>query len=115
LTLSVKKRTQVFDRDGWACVRCTKQNELTVHHRVNRGAGGSKLFDSLAFLLTMCNTCNGLFESDFEIANQARELGYKLLRNSKPPVDPTTIPVFYKKEGVWYLLDQEGNRRSFNG
>lgn len=105
----------IFDRDNYTCVSCGSEKELTIHHRVNRGAGGSKLFDKPAFLLTICNTCNGLFESDAAKATQARELGYKLHRNQKPPADPTAIAVFYKKEQQWYKLDHQGTKRSSNG
>ena len=115
MTISPNLRKLIFTRDGEACVACGSLQNLTIHHRVNRGAGGSKLFDKPAFLLTVCITCNGLFESDSNVATKARELGYKLFRNQKPPADPTAVPVFYKKDGEWYLLNNDGTKRSSNG
>jgi 5-methylcytosine-specific restriction endonuclease McrA len=32
----------VYDRDGGPCVRCGRRDELTTHHRVNRGMGGAR-------------------------------------------------------------------------
>jgi hypothetical protein len=110
VTLSKKKREQIFERDEYACIACGTETDLTIHHRVNRGAGGSKLFNGLAFLLTACIYCNGLWESDSAFASSAKIQGYKLARNANPPVDPTTIPVRYYKHKTWFLLDQEGNK-----
>jgi hypothetical protein len=109
LTITKKNRELIFKRDNYACVACGTQSDLTIHHRVNRGAGGSKLYNGLAYLLTACIYCNGLWESDPIFAFNAKLLGYKLPRNAKPPIDPTEIPVrYYKSE--WFLLDQEGNK-----
>jgi hypothetical protein len=77
--------------------------------------GGSKLVDSPAHLLSVCNPCNVAFESDAEIAELARVNGYKLAKNAKPPIDPTSVPVKYAMDGNWYLLDNLGNRKRING
>jgi len=92
-------------RDDNRCVACGTEQELTIHHRVNRGAGGSKLYDTHSHLLTMCYRCNNSFEADDVSARKARVNGYKLLRNTNPPIDPATIPVFYYWESKWYLLN----------
>lgn len=115
MSITPTLRKLIFTRDNETCVACGTSQSLTIHHRINRGAGGSKLFDKPAFLLTICITCNGLFESDSNVAAKARELGYKLHRNHRPTPDPTAIPVFYKSEGDWYLLDHQGTKRSSNG
>jgi hypothetical protein len=54
-----------------------------------------------------------MFESDSVTAGLARDLGYKLSRNMKPPVDPTTIPVWYYKEDAYFLLDNNGKRTEY--
>lgn len=111
MTISPRIRTSIYERDGNFCVACGTQNELTIHHRVNRGSGGSKLFDSKAFLLTMCNFCNTRMESDADFRELALVYGWKLLRNTKPPIDPTTVAVKYTNSGEWFLLDNEGKRK----
>lgn len=84
--------------------------DLTIHHRINRGAGGSKLYDGIAFLLSVCTDCNSLMESDSAFAEAARDKGYKLRRHAKPAIDPTEIPVWYQNRNSWYLLDQDGHK-----
>lgn len=110
MTLSKKNREKIFERDGYACVACGTQSDLTIHHRVNRGAGGSKLFNGFAYLLTACVYCNGLWESDSNFASSARIQGYKLPRNAKPQIDAAAVPVRYYKTATWYLLDNDGNK-----
>jgi len=77
--------------------------------------GGSKLVDSPAHLLSMCNTCNVSFESDYEAAQRARKNGYKLQKNTNPPIDPCTVPVFYSNESMWYFLTENTKRIKVNG
>lgn len=113
MSISNKLRQLIFARDDFSCVACGSLKDLSIHHRVNRGAGGSKLFDKPAFLLTMCITCNGKFESDVELARKARLLGYKLHRNHKPPADPTAIEVYYSKTNQWFKLDNQGKRNLY--
>lgn len=102
-------RNAVYDRDGWVCVACGTLRDLTIHHRVNRGSGGSKMYDNYAHLLTICSPCNTAFESDAAYRELALVYGWKILRNTKPPIDPTKVAVKYA-EGNWYFLDNQGNR-----
>jgi len=113
LSLNPRKRQIIFVRDNESCVNCGTSNDLTIHHRINRGAGGSKLFDGLAFLLLVCTSCNSLFESDGDSLLEAKQRGYKLSRHTSPPVNPTLIPVWYEKEGQYFLLDNNGNRTEY--
>ena len=108
--MNQKIRLQILGRDDYRCVACGKEKDLTIHHRVNRGAGGSKMFDTHAYLLTMCSLCNNSFEASDTQARKARTNGYKLSRNAKPPIDPTTIPVFYFWESKWYLLNNQNEK-----
>lgn len=106
-----KKRDIIIARDGERCVACGAVWQLTIHHRINRGAGGSKLFDGFQHLLTVCNPCNVSFESSAEVAETARSLGYKLSRNANPAVDATQVPVYYQYLSTWYHLDANGEKR----
>ena len=106
--ISHKLRLKVFKRDGEKCVACGRWTMLTIQHRVSKGMGGSKLFDTIPYLLTLCVSCNGRLESDFEFAELGRTNGWKLDRNQNPPVDPTAVPVNYF--GQWYLLQKNGTK-----
>lgn len=53
--LSDKLRREVYQRDGWKCVRCGSADRLTVDHRWPHSRGGNT---SLENLETLCNTCN---------------------------------------------------------
>jgi hypothetical protein len=112
--IPVKKRNIILARDSERCVACGSIWQLTIHHRVNRGSGGSKLFDGFAFLLTVCNPCNVSFEASAEVAEMARQLGYKLPRNVAPAIDATKVPVYYQFLGKWYLLDTNGEKEEIN-
>jgi hypothetical protein len=112
--IAKKKRDTIIQRDGERCVACGSMWQLTIHHRVNRGSGGSKLFDGFAYLLTVCNPCNVSFEASAEVAEMARSLGYKLPRNVAPAIDPTLVPVYYQYLSKWYQLDTEGHKKEIN-
>lgn len=54
--ISEKLRRQVYDRDGWKCVRCGRTDRLTVHHsQLPHIRGGNISLDNLQ---TLCNPCN---------------------------------------------------------
>lgn len=48
-------RTNVFKRDGFKCVYCSKNENLTVDHVIPRSKGGR---DSWHNLVTACQRCN---------------------------------------------------------
>lgn len=104
MTVSPKIRKQVFDRDMWCCVACGTSYELTIQHRINRQAGGSKHRDNLANLIVLCWFHNSKLESDPEFARIGRKNGWKL----KSYEDPKLIPVKYP-DGK-YLIDDEIRR-----
>lgn len=108
--ISKKVREVIFKRDDETCVSCGTRQNLTIHHRVNRGSGGSKLFDSYPYLLLVCIFCNSNFESDNASAETARKLGYKLARNAKPAIDPTQVAVYYHSKREWFYLDNGGKK-----
>jgi hypothetical protein len=87
------------------CWHCGEVNDLVIHHRVNRGMGGSKKLDTLQNLMRVCPEVNFLMESDSEVAEQAREFGWKLSRFNKEPQ-----PVFDKTSGFWFTLTEGGDK-----
>ena len=100
-----KVRDLVFARDGHRCVHCGIRHDLVLHHRVNRGQGGSKNSDinNPTNLLVVCAGFNGLMESDAEAAQLAQSMGWKVPRSQ----NPAGVPVFYRGRG-WKFLTRDG-------
>lgn len=59
-SISDKVRRQVYERDGWKCVRCGTGDDLTVDHVQPHSKGG---LSSLSNYQTLCKPCN-LAKSD---------------------------------------------------
>lgn len=53
--ISAQKSLQVFSADGYRCVRCGSQDDLTVDHITPVSAGGG---NDLSNLQTLCRPCN---------------------------------------------------------
>lgn len=102
--MNIKKYQMVRSRDAY-CWHCGATSNLVVHHRANRGMGGSKLLDTAQNLILVCQSYNGLMESDPDVAAESRELGHKLSRYSSP-----TSPVFDAWKQAWFLLDLKGGK-----
>lgn len=97
-------RDKLAKRDPY-CVHCGEDVDLVVHHRRNRGMGGSKELDKLSNLMRICSWYNTFMESSANGADMARENGHKLRQwdeFSEPIKDETT--------GIWYVLDDLGNK-----
>ncbi len=65
-TLSFKKKTEVFSRDGYRCKKCgsrLRSDELEVHHIKMRVDGGN---DEIGNLITLCSICH-YFSPDDEV------------------------------------------------
>jgi hypothetical protein len=92
------------DRDSW-CWHCGTESTLVPHHRANRGAGGSKVLDTLQNVILVCAEFNQAMESDANVANWARDLGLKLSRYASP-----SAAVFDNYLKKWFYLDEKGNR-----
>jgi hypothetical protein len=97
-------KTKLAQRDPY-CLHCGEINDLVIHHRKNRGMGGSKLLDNMSNLLRICNEYNVAMESVSVRADAARELGHKLRQ-----WDDTSAPVKDECDGMWYILDDVGNK-----
>lgn len=88
--------------DHWGC-----RGSRTLQHRVGRGMGGSTLFDTPAYLLTMCTHHNTIAETDASFAAACRLNGWTLPRH-RVNLDPTLVPVRY--HDGWHDLDNDGFR-----
>lgn len=94
-------------RDGHVCVwhgESCGTDTLVPQHRQG-GMGGRRNKHRLSNVLWLCSITNGLIESDPGMAEEARERGIKISLHA----DPTTIPVRYPDNRVFYLND-DGTR-----
>lgn len=110
------QRNVIVARDGYQCVPCnvlfgycnSPVSHLVVHHRANRGMGGSKEANTIANGITCCSAQNTAFEASAEAASLARAHGWKLARNglAKPSDVPCAVIVDGRVRRV--LLTDEG-------
>lgn len=86
------------------CWHCGSDEGLTIHHRINRGMGGnkSKSLDAPSNLVLMCVQHNGLMESDFMVAREARDKGWKVSRHA----NALDTPIVDSIGRWWYLGDK---------
>lgn len=106
-------RNLVKARDGAHCQMCGKWLlegvvVRSIHHRLNRGRGGSALLERASILITLCG--DGVFGCHGWIGREPKAAGMTgwLLPRNNPDIDPTQEPIL-TFEG-WYLLDDEGGR-----
>lgn len=104
-------RRIVRSRDGHRCQMCGRSIvdvESSIHHRMNRGRGGSALLERPSLLIRLCGSGTTLDHGWVtEHPKLAGETGWILPRNN-PDIDPTQEPILLF-DG-WHLLDDEGNR-----
>lgn len=93
-------RKKILERDDGICWHCGTTEGVQVHHRINRGMGGSRLLDRPCNLVVICAEYNFLMEQNFVDARAARILGIKLSRHAFPLNEPIR-----DYNGQWYLLD----------
>lgn len=62
MAISSEKRLKIYQRDGFACVKCGRTKKLTLDHILPKDKGGT---DDIGNLQTMCVYCNSL-KSNFE-------------------------------------------------
>lgn len=98
-------RRAVFARDQH-CLHCGLTDGLTIQHRINRGAGGSKHRDNPANLIALCGLSNQLLEADAARAQAGRDHGWKL----RSWEDPLTVPVLDVLTGQWWTLNDNFER-----
>ena len=98
-------RNQIKKRSKERCEVCgALALHPQIHHRRPRGMGGSKdpVTGSAANGMWIHATCHSKIESE---RSWALDRGY-LVRQSD---DPREVPI--KIFGLWWLLDEEGNRK----
>lgn len=104
-------RRVVRRRDDEHCQMCGKPlwpGDKSVHHRLNRGRGGSAKLERASVLITVCGDgTRGDHGRVTENPEWAGTIGWLLPRNN-PDIDPTQEPILLF-DG-WHLLDDEGNR-----
>ena len=59
-------RKEVYKRDGYACVLCSDNRRLQIHHYEPRSAGG---VDHPMNLVTVCPQCHQLLHGQIKIAD----------------------------------------------
>lgn len=104
-------RRLVRERDGHRCQMCgcsIVDRPSSIHHRLNRGRGGSALLERASILVRLCGDgvfgCHGWVT---EHPKAAAQTGWLLPRNN-PDIDPTREPIL-TFEG-WWLLSDDGTR-----
>jgi 5-methylcytosine-specific restriction protein A len=113
-------RAIVRTRDGHRCLRCgasVLNIPSSIHHRINKGAGGSALLERPSLLVRMCGLGSGTITSGchdwirFNV-QAAKDTGWLLPKNN-PDIDPTCEPLL--TFAGWVLLDDEGGSQPYEG
>lgn len=104
MSISDRQRKKLALRDPY-CIHCGHDVDLVIHHRKNRGMGGSKFLDVYPNLIRVCQEYNFRMESVPEIAQEAREYGHKL-----ESWQDVSEPVYDACMGVWYQFDDAGGK-----
>ena len=109
-------RRIVHERDQGVCQMCGRSTELitsSVHHRLNKGNGGSALLERASVLINVCGDgvllCHGRVT---RYPKWAESIGWLLPRNN-PDIDPEEEPILTYHG--WILLDDFGGRTPYIG
>lgn len=95
---SIRKR--IFKRDHGICWHCGTDENVTIHHRTNRGMGGSKNLDMPSNLVVMCSEFNFLMEADLAAFRLAKKRGWKVSKYQR-----AAEVEIQNHEGRTFLLD----------
>lgn len=114
-TASAKQKREARDivrrRDGHRCQMCgasVLNIPSSVHHRINKGAGGSAKLERPSLLVRLCG--DGVRGCHGWVTNEPRMAGLTgwLLPKNNPDIDSTREPLL--TYAGWVLLDDAGNR-----
>jgi hypothetical protein len=104
-------RRIVRQRDGYRCQMCGRSIvdfPSSIHHRINRGSGGSAKLERPSLLIRMCGTgttgCHGWVTNE---PRQAGKWGWLLPKNN-PDIDPERERILLY-DG-WHILTDDGTR-----
>jgi hypothetical protein len=64
-------RLMVFERDGYACLRCKSQKNLRADHVLPESSGGEAVLENLQTLCMTCNSWKGTKTIDFRDLSRA--------------------------------------------
>lgn len=104
---------KIKERDG-GCYHCDCPEEYWIPgHRASAGMGGSKDATCYPNVIVQCAEINGAIESSAIMARFARDMGWKIDRNS---IDtPEMIPIMDRFGRCWWLLDNGTRLRASRG
>lgn len=104
-------RRLVRERDGHHCQMCGRSivdYPSSIHHRINRGSGGSAKLERASLLIRICGSgttaCHGWVT---EHTAEASRLGW-VLPKLNAGIDPNAEPI--ATIHGWVLLDDTGGR-----
>jgi hypothetical protein len=103
MAIPLKMRKLILFRDDH-CWHCGATEDLVIHHRINRGMGGSKLLDTADNLMAVCGLYNFEMESNARVGALARGWGHKLAIWEK-----LSSPVFDAAGFSWWVLLPDGS------
>jgi hypothetical protein len=104
-------RRIVHERDQGVCQMCGRSivdYPASIHHRLNKGNGGSALLERASVLIRLCG--DGVLGCHGWVGREPSKAGRKgwLLPRNNPDIDPTQEPIL--TIWGWVLLDDQGGR-----
>jgi hypothetical protein len=106
--MNQRQFNRFLERDGYRCYHCGTTETLVPQHRINRGMGGNRLLLLRpSNIITVCSDINGRVEADADLAEKARDFGWKLRGNQ----DPEGHAVFDVAAEAWFYLNDDFTRK----